>query len=66
MGDISSNHNLLKDILQVAQASAHNKKIKELNLSLGFIYYGLVRALRPKNVLVIGSGYGCSVVWPWS
>lgn len=32
------------------------------NLGYGHLYYGLVRALRPKHILVIGSGYGFSVV----
>ena len=62
MGDFSLSHTLLKDILEVAKPFGHNEKTKELNLGFGFIYYGLVRALRPKNVLVIGSGYGFSVV----
>ena len=62
MGDFSLSHNLLKDILEVAKPFGHNEKTKELNLGFGFIYYGLVRALRPKHVLVIGSGYGFSVV----
>ncbi len=62
MGDFSLSHDLLKDILQVAKPFGHNEKVKELNLGFGFIYYGLVRALRPKHVLVIGSGYGFSVV----
>ncbi len=35
---------------------------ERLNLGFGFIYYGLVRAIRPKHVLVVGSGFGFSVV----
>ena len=35
---------------------------RRLNLGFGFVYYGLVRALRPQHVVVIGSGYGFSVV----
>lgn len=62
MGDFSLSNNLLKDILQFAKPFGHHEKTKDLNLGFGFIYYGVVRALRPKHVLVIGSGYGFSVV----
>jgi predicted O-methyltransferase YrrM len=40
----------------------HNEKPRNLNLGFGFIYYGVARALRPNHTLVIGSGYGFSVV----
>lgn len=40
----------------------HHEGPDRLNLGFGFIYYALVRALRPKHVVVIGSGYGFSVV----
>ena len=40
----------------------HNEKPHNLNLGFGFLYYGVVRAIRPKHTLVIGSGYGFSVV----
>lgn len=62
MGDFSLSHTLLKDILKVAKPFGHNEKTKELNLGFGFIYYGVVRSLRPKHIVVIGSGYGFSVV----
>jgi len=53
---------IVKDILKVAKPFGHHEKTKELNLGFGFIYYGVVRALRPKHIVVIGSGYGFSVV----
>ncbi len=62
MGDFSLSVNLLQDILKVAKPFGHNEKTRELNLGFGFIYYGIVRAVRPEHVLVIGSGYGFSVV----
>jgi len=33
-----------------------------LNIGFGFLYYGLVRTLRPAHAVVIGSGFGFSVV----
>jgi hypothetical protein len=53
---------LLKDILEYAKPLGHNQKPNNLNLGFGFIYYGVARALRPKHTLVVGSGYGFSVV----
>ncbi|MHB8066535.1 MAG: class I SAM-dependent methyltransferase [Desulfobaccales bacterium] len=53
---------LLKDILHFAKPFGHREKARNLNLGFGFLYYSLVRALRPKHTLVIGSGYGFSVV----
>jgi hypothetical protein len=64
-GDIqefSLNTVVLQDILAYAKPLGHNEKPTNLNLGFGFLYYGLVRALRPKHVLVIGSGFGFSVV----
>jgi hypothetical protein len=58
----SLNSILLKDILDRAKPMGHNEAPGNLNLGFGFLYYGLVRALRPKHVLVIGSGFGFSVV----
>lgn len=62
MEEFSLNTNLLKDILQHAKPLGHNQNPQNLNLGFGFIYYGVARALRPKHTLVIGSGYGFSVV----
>jgi predicted O-methyltransferase YrrM len=53
---------LLKDILHFAKPFGHREDTGSLNLGFGFLYYALVRALRPKHTLVIGSGYGFSVV----
>lgn len=53
---------MLQDILTHAKPFGHNEEAEKLNLGFGFIYYGVVRALRPKHTLVIGSGYGFSVV----
>lgn len=62
MNEFSLDQGVLKDILQHAKPFGHNEKPQNLNLGFGFIYYGLVRALQPKHSLVIGSGYGFSVV----
>lgn len=62
MESFSLNGGLLRDILQHAKPLGHNERPRNLNLGFGFIYYGVVRALRPKHTLVIGSGYGFSVV----
>jgi hypothetical protein len=60
--EFSLNTAVLHDILAYAKPLGHNEKPTNLNIGFGFIYYGLVRALRPKHVLVIGSGFGFSVV----
>ncbi|HET9699636.1 MAG TPA: class I SAM-dependent methyltransferase [Burkholderiales bacterium] len=52
---------LLREILDHAKPLGHNEEPETLNLGFGFLYYGLVRALRPRHVLVIGSGFGFSV-----
>jgi predicted O-methyltransferase YrrM len=51
---------MLGDILRHAKPLGHHEDPGSLNI--GFLYYGLVRALRPRHVVVIGSGYGFSVV----
>ncbi|QJR09542.1 hypothetical protein DSM104443_00591 [Usitatibacter rugosus] len=53
---------LLGSILRHARPLGHNEDASNLNLGFGFVYYGLVRALRPKHIVVIGSGFGFSVV----
>jgi predicted O-methyltransferase YrrM len=53
---------LIQRILKEAKPLGHYAKSKNGNLGFGFLYYGLVRVLRPRHVLVIGSGYGFSVV----
>lgn len=40
----------------------HHEDPSYLNLGFGFLYYGLVRSLRPSHIIVIGSGFGFSVV----
>jgi hypothetical protein len=60
--DFSLSDGLLKDILHFAKPFGHNENVRNLNLGFGFIYYGVVRGIRPKHSLVIGSGYGFSVV----
>ena len=52
----------LQQILAHAKPMGHCERAADLNLGFGFVYYGLVRALRPAHVVVIGSGYGFSVV----
>lgn len=58
----SLNSTLLRDIFAFAKPLGHNEQLDNLNLGFGFLYYGIVRALRPRHVLVIGSGFGFSVV----
>ncbi|AEB08093.1 class I SAM-dependent methyltransferase [Desulfobacca acetoxidans] len=53
---------LLREIFYYAKPYGHHEDAKSLNLGFGFLYYGLVRSLRPQHTLVIGSGYGFSVV----
>lgn len=49
-------------ILEHAKPLGHREDASRLNLGFGFLYYGLVRSLRPEHVVVIGSGFGFSVV----
>lgn len=60
--DFSLQPQVLRDIFQHARPLGHNEDAGGLNLGFGFLYYGLVRALRPQHVVVIGSGFGFSVV----
>lgn len=60
--EFSLNPEVLRDIFQHAKPLGHNEDATGLNLGFGFLYYGLVRTLRPEHVLVIGSGFGFSVV----
>lgn len=60
--EFSLNDSILRDILTFAKPLGHHEHTKTLNLGFGFLYYGMVRALRPKHIVVIGSGYGFSVV----
>lgn len=60
--DFSLHPALLRDVLHHARPLGHNEDAAALNIGFGFLYYGLVRTLRPRHVVVIGSGYGFSVV----
>jgi predicted O-methyltransferase YrrM len=62
MESFSLNDTLLKDVLRFAKPFGHREDARSLNLGFGFLYYSLVRTLRPRHTLVIGSGYGFSVV----
>ncbi len=62
MQGFSLNTELISDIFQHAKPLGHNERPENSNLGFGFLYYGVVRALRPKHVLVVGSGFGFSVV----
>jgi predicted O-methyltransferase YrrM len=53
---------MLADILTHAKPMGHREEMATLNLGFGFLYYGLVRAIRPRHVVVVGSGYGFSVI----
>ncbi len=58
----SLNSSIINHIFKHARPLGHNEKPHQLNLGFGFLYYGLVRAVRPRHVLVIGSGFGFSVI----
>jgi hypothetical protein len=62
MEEFSLNSRLLRTVLSEAKPLGHDEQADGLNLGFGFVYYGFVRAFRPKHVLVIGSGHGFSVV----
>ena len=53
---------MLEEILQHARPLGHHEDRGTLNIGFGFLYYGLVRTLRPAHVVVVGSGFGFSVV----
>jgi len=53
---------MLEEILQHARPLGHHEDRGTLNIGFGFLYYGLVRTLRPAHAVVIGSGFGFSVV----
>ena len=53
---------VIEEIFQFAKPLGHNELQGSLNLGFGYLYYGIVRALRPNHVLVVGSGFGFSVV----
>jgi predicted O-methyltransferase YrrM len=53
---------LIGEIFRHAKPLGHHEDGSTLNLGFGFLYYGLVRTLRPRHVVVIGSGFGFSVV----
>jgi predicted O-methyltransferase YrrM len=58
----SLTQSVIRDILLHARPLGHYTNRRSLNLGFGFLYYGLVRSLRPRHVVVIGSGYGFTVV----
>lgn len=62
MHGFSLSGEVIDDIFRFAKPLGHHEQKGALNLGFGFLYYGLVRTLRPNHVLVIGSGYGFSVV----
>jgi len=61
-GGFSLDPELIRSIFQFARPLGHHESADDLNLGFGYLYYALGRALRPKHVLVIGSGFGFSVV----
>lgn len=62
MHTFSLSESMLGNILHNAKPFGHHEDVKDLNLGFGFIYYGVARALRPRHIVVIGSGFGFSVV----
>jgi predicted O-methyltransferase YrrM len=53
---------MLREIFNHAKPLGHHEEPGNLNLGFGFLYYGLVRTLRPAHIVVVGSGFGFSVV----
>ena len=62
MRDFSLSKAIIEDIFKHAKPLGHYEEPASLNLGFGFLYYGLVRTLRPRHIAVIGSGFGFSVV----
>lgn len=52
----------IRAVLRHATPLGHHESPGDLNLGFGFLYYALARMLRPRHVVVIGSGFGFSVV----
>jgi hypothetical protein len=44
-----------------AKPLGHSETPDNLTLGFGFLDYGLVRALRPRHILVIGSGFALAL-----
>ncbi|MFZ5585309.1 MAG: O-methyltransferase [Thermodesulfobacteriota bacterium] len=61
-GGFSLVPDLLRQVLAETKPVGHHHQSASMNLGFGFVYYGLVRALRPRHVLIIGSGHGFSAV----
>lgn len=53
---------MLREIFDQARPAGHHEDADSLNLGFGYLYYGMVHALRPKHVVVFGSTHGFSVV----
>jgi len=58
----SLNPEVIRSIFRHATPLGHHESTGDFNLGFGFLYYGLARTLRPRHVVVIGSGFGFSVV----
>ena len=61
-GGFSLTPDLIRGIFRDAKPLGHHEDPAKGNLGFGFLYYSLARMLRPRHVLVIGSGFGFSVV----
>jgi predicted O-methyltransferase YrrM len=53
---------LIQEIFTAAKPLGHHETPANLNLGFGYLYYALARTLRPRHVVVIGSGFGFSTV----
>jgi len=53
---------IIQAVFRHATPLGHHESTGDLNLGFGFLYYGLARTLRPRHIVVIGSGFGFSVV----
>ncbi len=62
MEGLSLDRQTIEAIFSFAKPMGHHEDPSCLNLGFGFLYYGLVRSLRPSHIIVIGSGFGFSVV----
>lgn len=52
------NKKIVETLKNYYHARDHNNDYKRGNLGFGFIHYALIRNLRPKNILVVGSQRG--------
>ncbi len=53
---------MIKKLLSETSPSFQVVSLRDLNIGFGFLFYGFTRAIRPKNICVIGSKAGFSTI----